>query len=82
MAYIAISFEDARTAALAQNGGEAMRADRSRPGELHRLIQWSGGTNSISIAWNRHTGTGTRERTHATGTEVDDNGYGAIDAVG
>ena len=34
-----ILFEDSRTAALVQNGGEAMRADMSRPGELHRLIR-------------------------------------------
>ena len=34
-----ILFEDSRTAVLVQNGGEAMRADMSRPGELHRLIR-------------------------------------------
>ena len=34
-----ILFEDSRTAVLVQNGGEAMRADMSRPGDLHRLIR-------------------------------------------
>ena len=34
-----IIFEDSRTAVLVQNGGEAMRVDMSRPGELHRLIR-------------------------------------------
>ena len=34
-----ILFEDSRTAVLVQNGGEAMRADMARPGELHRLIR-------------------------------------------
>ena len=34
-----IIFEDSRTAVLFQNGGEAMRADMSRHGELHRLIR-------------------------------------------
>ena len=34
-----IVFEDSQTAVLIQNGGEAMRVDMSRPGELHRLIQ-------------------------------------------
>ena len=34
-----ILFEDSRTAVLVQNGGEAMRADMSRPDELHRLIR-------------------------------------------
>ena len=34
-----IIFEDSRTAALFQNGGEVMRADMARPGELHRLIR-------------------------------------------
>ena len=34
-----IVFEDSQTAVLFQNGGEAMRADMSRPGELHRLIR-------------------------------------------
>ena len=33
-----IIFEDTQTAVLYQNGGEAMRVDMSRPGELHRLI--------------------------------------------
>ncbi len=34
-----IVFEDSQTAVLFQNGGEAMRADMQRPGELHRLIR-------------------------------------------
>ena len=34
-----IIFEDSRTAVLIQNREEAMRADMSRPGELHRLIR-------------------------------------------
>ena len=34
-----IVFEDSQTAVLFQNGGEAMRVDMSRPGELHRLIR-------------------------------------------
>ena len=34
-----IIFEDSQTAVLIQNREEAMRADMSRPGELHRLIQ-------------------------------------------
>ena len=34
-----IIFEDSRTAALFQNGGEVMRANMARPGELHRLIR-------------------------------------------
>ena len=34
-----ILFEDSQTAILVQNGGEAMRVDMSRPGELHRLIR-------------------------------------------
>ena len=34
-----IIFEDTQTAVLYQNGGEAMRVDMSRPGELHRLIR-------------------------------------------
>ena len=34
-----IIFEDSRTAVLYQNREEAMRADMSRPGELHRLIR-------------------------------------------
>ncbi len=34
-----IIFEDSRTAVLFQNGGEAMRVDMSRDGELHRLIR-------------------------------------------
>ena len=34
-----IIFEDSLTAVLIQNGGEAMRVDMSRPGELHRLIR-------------------------------------------
>ena len=34
-----IIFEDSQTAVLIQNGGEAMRVDMSRPGELHRLIR-------------------------------------------
>ena len=34
-----ILFEDSRTAVLIQNGEPAMRADMTRPGELHRLIQ-------------------------------------------
>ena len=34
-----IIFEDSRTAALFQNGGEVMRADMARAGELHRLIR-------------------------------------------
>ena len=34
-----ILFEDSQTAALIQNGDEVMRADMSRPGELHRLIR-------------------------------------------
>ncbi len=34
-----ILFEDSRTAVLVQNGGEAMRADMARAGELHRLIR-------------------------------------------
>ncbi len=33
-----IIFEDSQTAVLFQNREEAMRADMSRPGELHRLI--------------------------------------------
>ena len=34
-----IIFEDSRTAVLVQNREEAMRADMSRPGDLHRLIR-------------------------------------------
>ena len=34
-----IIFEDSQTAVLFQNRQEAMRADMSRPGELHRLIR-------------------------------------------
>ncbi len=34
-----IIFEDSQTAVLFQNGGEAMRVDMRRPGELHRLIR-------------------------------------------
>ena len=34
-----IVFEDSHTAVLVQNGGEAMRVDMSRDGELHRLIR-------------------------------------------
>ena len=34
-----IIFEDSQTAVLIQNRQEAMRADMSRPGELHRLIR-------------------------------------------
>ena len=34
-----IVFEDSQTAVLFQNGGEAMRVDMRRPGELHRLIK-------------------------------------------
>ena len=34
-----IVFEDSETAVLFQNGALAMRADMTRPGELHRLIQ-------------------------------------------
>ena len=34
-----IIFEDSRTAVLIQNREEAMRADMSRPGDLHRLIR-------------------------------------------
>ena len=34
-----IVFEDSQTAVLFQNGGEAMRVDMRRPGELHRLIR-------------------------------------------
>ena len=34
-----IVFEDSRTAVLVQNREEAMRADMSRPGDLHRLIR-------------------------------------------
>ena len=34
-----ILFEDSQTAVLIQNGGEAMRVDMSRDGELHRLIR-------------------------------------------
>ena len=34
-----ILFEDSQTAVLVQNREEAMRADMSRPGELHRLIR-------------------------------------------
>ena len=34
-----IIFEDSQTAVLIQNGGEAMRVDMRRPGELHRLIR-------------------------------------------
>ena len=34
-----IVFEDSRTAVLIQNREEAMRADMSRPGDLHRLIR-------------------------------------------
>ena len=34
-----ILFEDSRTAVLVQNGGEAMRADMSQPGNLNRLIR-------------------------------------------
>ncbi len=33
-----IVFEDSQTAVLIQNGGEAMRVDMNRPGELHCLI--------------------------------------------
>ena len=33
-----IVFEDSQIAVLFQNGGEAMRVDMTRPGELHRLI--------------------------------------------
>ena len=34
-----IVFEDSRAAVLFQNGAEAMRADMSRPADLHRLIR-------------------------------------------
>ena len=34
-----IIFEDSRTAVLIQNGGEALRVDMTRDGELHRLIR-------------------------------------------
>ena len=34
-----INFEDSLTAVLVQNREEAMRADMSRPGDLHRLIR-------------------------------------------
>ena len=34
-----IIFEDSQTAVLIQNGGEAMRVDMTRPGELDRLIR-------------------------------------------
>ena len=34
-----IIFEDSQTAVLVQNGGEAMRVDMARDGELHRLIR-------------------------------------------
>ena len=34
-----IIFEDSQTAVLFQNSREAMRADMTRPGELHRLIR-------------------------------------------
>ena len=34
-----IIFEDSQTAVLVQNGAESLRADMSRPGELHRLIR-------------------------------------------
>ena len=34
-----IVFEDSRTAVLIQNREEAMRADMSHPGDLHRLIR-------------------------------------------
>ncbi len=34
-----IVFEDSQTAVLIQNNDEAMRADMTRPGELHRLIR-------------------------------------------
>ena len=34
-----IIFEDSETAVLVQNGGEAMRVDMTRPGELDRLIK-------------------------------------------
>ena len=34
-----ILFENSDTAVLFQNGGEAMRVDMTRPGELHRLIR-------------------------------------------
>ena len=34
-----IIFEDSETAVLIQNGSEAMRADMSRDGEIHRLIR-------------------------------------------
>ena len=34
-----IVFEDSETAVLVQNGGEAMRVEMTRPGELHRLIR-------------------------------------------
>ena len=34
-----ILFEDSRTAVLIQNGGEALRVDMTRDGELHRLIR-------------------------------------------
>ena len=34
-----IVFEDSQTAVLIQNRQEAMRADMTRPGELHRLIR-------------------------------------------
>ena len=34
-----ILFEDSQTAVLFQNNREAMRADMTRPGELHRLIR-------------------------------------------
>ena len=34
-----IIFEDSRTAVLIQNREEAMRADMSRPGDLHRIIR-------------------------------------------
>ena len=34
-----IIFEDSQTAVLIQNGGEALRVDMTRDGELHRLIR-------------------------------------------
>ena len=34
-----IIFEDSQTAVLIQNREEAMRADMTKPGELHRLIR-------------------------------------------
>ena len=34
-----ILFEDSKTAVLVQNGDQTLRADMTRPGELHRLIR-------------------------------------------